>query len=170
MKRLLKLTVKPEWDEIEEARNKAAKFFQSLGVVADSVHSLTMVMSELIENGVKYGNFTAGPDRVEVDIRREEDLITMEVINPVNLNDQDARTHMKRLDKTIQWIRGYQDPFEAYVEKLKEVARRPLNDEESGLGLVRIAYEGKAILDFFVDEDGSLNVSAVSGFQGDNHG
>jgi hypothetical protein len=55
-----------------------------------------------------------------------------------------------KLDKTVQLVRVYQDPFEAYVEKLKEVSRRPLNDEESGLGLVRIAYEGKAILDFFV--------------------
>ena len=60
-------------------------------------------MSELIENGVKYGNFAGGLGKVEVDIRREESIITMEVINPVNLTDQDARNHMRRLDKTIQW-------------------------------------------------------------------
>ena len=47
------------------------------------------------------------------------------------------------------------------VEKLKEISKKPLEDEESGLGLARIAYEGKAILDFFVFED-ILNVSAVT--------
>jgi hypothetical protein len=170
MKRILKLTVKPEWNEIEEARNKASKFLKSLGLVTDSVHSLTMVISELIENGVKYGNFSVPAEKVEVDIQQSENIITVEVINPVDPTDEATHNHLTKLDKTVQWIRGYQDPFEAYVEKLKEVSRRPLNDEESGLGLVRIAYEGKAILDFFVGEDGSLNVSAVSNFQGDNYG
>jgi hypothetical protein len=105
-----------------------------------------------------------------VDIHQNENIITVEVINPIDPTDTGAHNHLKRMDKTVQWIRGYQDPFEAYVEKLKEVSRRPLNDEESGLGLVRIAYEGKAILDFFVSEEGSLNVSAVSNFQGENYG
>jgi hypothetical protein len=39
-----------------------------------------------------------------------------------------------------------------------------LEDEESGLGLARIAYEGKAILDFFV-LDNMLNVSAISKYE-----
>ena len=45
---------------------------------------------------------------------------------------------------------------------MKEVSRKPLADEESGLGLVRIAYEGGAILDFFVNEDGMVNISTIS--------
>ena len=85
-------------------------------------------------------------------------MITIEVNNPI---DKIIENHIKRLDKTIQWIRGYQDSFEAYVENLKIVSRKPLEDEESGIGLTRIAYEGRAILDFFVD-DNILNVSAVS--------
>lgn len=169
IKRYLKLIVKPVWPEIEEARNKSSKFLKSLSLTIDSVHALTMVVSELVENGVKYGNFTVPEDTVKVDIHKNQDTITVEVINPVNLTDEAAYKHLKKLDKTIQWIRGYQDPFEAYVERLKEVSRRPLNDEENGLGLVRIAYEGKAILDFFVGEGGSLNVSAVSIVQGDNY-
>jgi hypothetical protein len=170
MKRFLKLAVKPEWHEIEEARIEAGKYLQSLGLMTDSVHALTMVISELIENGIKYGSFAMPEDTVEVDIHQNENIITVEVINPLDPTDDAAHNHLIKLDKTVQWIRGYQDPFEAYVEKLKEVSRRPLNDEESGLGLVRIAYEGKAILDFFVAEGGSLNVSAVSNFQGDTYG
>ena len=170
MKKSLNFSVKPKWNDIEEGRNKTSAFLASLGLSIDSVLALTMVISELIENGIKYGNFKLSKDKVEVDIHQTENIITVEVINPVDRIDETTHHHLMKLDKTIQWIRGYQDPFEAYVEKLKEVSRRPLDDEESGLGLVRIAYEGQAILDFFVDEGGSLNVSAVSNFQGDNYG
>jgi hypothetical protein len=69
--------------------------------------------------------------------------------------------HLRRLDAKIQWIRGYQNPFEAYVEKLKEISNKTLAEGESGLGLVRIAYEGQSILDFYVNENNLLAVSAV---------
>ena len=41
-----------------------------------------------------------------------------------------------------------------------------MRDENSGLGLVRIAYEGDAILDFFVSDEGILNVSAIIEYKG----
>jgi len=170
MKNSLKFSVKPKWNEIEQIRQKASGFLKSLGLSTDAVLSHTMVISELIENGIKYGNFKLPKDKVEVEIHRNRNIITVEVINPVDQFNDATHDHLVKLDKTIQWIRGYQDPFEAYVEKLKEVSRRPLTDEESGLGLVRIAYEGQAILDFFVGEEGSINVSAVSNFQGDSYG
>ena len=124
-----------------------------------------MIISELIENGIKYGNFKMMENKVVVMIHFEENMITIEVFNPV---DETASKHLSRLDKTIQWIRGYQDPFEAYIERIKEVSKKPLHDEESGIGLVRIAYEGKALLDFFVGENNILNVSVVSNLEGDD--
>lgn len=159
MKRSIKLEIEPKWHEIEKIRTKCNQFFNSNGLSSDDVHALTMIISELIENGIKYGNFKLPGNNVIVEIGVADKSVTVEVVNPV---DDNAYDHLEKLDKTIQWIRGYQDPFEAFVEKLKEVSKKPLDDEESGLGLVRIAYEGKAILDFFVSEDGFLNVSAVS--------
>ena len=103
--------------------------------------------------------------KVVVSINIERNTVTIEVLNPVG---EDAAQHLSRLDKTIQWIRGYQDPFEAYIERIKEVSKKPLKDAESGIGLVRIAYEGKALLDFFVGENNILNVSVVSNIEGDN--
>jgi hypothetical protein len=155
----MQLSVRPKWEEIEKARGKCGAFFCAQGLSNDSVHMLTMVISELIENGIKYGNFSPPGKKVEVSICIANRTLTVEVLNPV---DDRAQDHLRRLDRTIQWIRGYQDPFEAYVERLKEVSKKPLTDDESGLGLVRIAYEGKAILDFFVQDNSVLNVSAVS--------
>lgn len=159
MKNFKKLSVMPKWDEVEKIRNLTAKFLKSHRLSTDTVYSITMIVSELSENAIKYGNFKQAKDRVDVSIHITDGDIMAEVVNPVDMTEHQ---HLKRLDQTIQWIRGYQDPFEAYLERLKEVSRKPFNDEESGLGLVRIAYEGRAILDFFVGENDILNVSAIS--------
>lgn len=159
VKRSMKLTVKPNWEEIEQVRNSSSEFLRSHGFSGDAVNALTMVISELIENGIKYGNFKAPENKVILTIHIGSRVVTVEVVNPM---DETAHVHLRRLDRTIQWIRGYQDPFQAYTERIRAVSKRPLRDKESGLGLVRIAYEGKSILDFFVGDDNVLNVSAVS--------
>jgi len=159
MKNFKNLSVIPKWDEVEKIRNKTANFLKSHRLSKDTVYSVTMIISELSENAIKYGNFKNPKDKVKVSIQITDGDIMTEVVNPVDMTEYG---HLKRLDKTIQWIRGFQDPFEAYLERLKEVSRKPFNDEESGLGLVRIAYEGRAILDFYVGEDDILNVSAIS--------
>ena len=165
MKKSIEFNVKPEWDEIEKIRNESAEFLQAHELTDDTIHSLSMIISELIENGIKYGNFKMVENKVVVIISIERNAVTIEVLNPV---DESAEKHLSRLDKTIQWIRGYQDPFEAYIERIKEVSKKPLKDAESGIGLVRIAYEGKALLDFFVGENNILNVSVVSNIEGDD--
>jgi hypothetical protein len=151
--------MKPNWDEIENIRNKSSDFLVSQGLSNDSVHAFTMIIGELVENSVKYGKFASTKSNVSVSINITENMIIAEVINPV---DETVIPHLRKLDKTLQWIRGFQDPFQAYVERIKQISRKPFDDEFSGLGLVRIAYEGNAILDFFLNEGNQLNVSAVS--------
>ena len=165
MKKSIEFKVKPEWDEIEKIRNESAEFLQAHELSDDTIHSLSMIISELIENGIKYVNFKIEENRVSVIINIDLNTVNIEVLNPV---DEDADKHLSRLDRTIQWIRGYQDPFEAYIERIKEVSKKPLKDAESGIGLVRIAYEGKALLDFFVGENSILNVSVVANIEGDD--
>ena len=154
------LTLKAEWEEIENARNVGDQFLRQACVSADKVQAVTMVLSELIENAVKYGCYSHPEDKITAKIRMDESLITVEVLHPVKKN---SYRHLKELDRTIQWIRGFQNPFEAYIEKVQEVSKKPMRDDESGLGLARIAYEGQAILDFFLNEDNHLSVSAVTG-------
>jgi hypothetical protein len=159
MEQSMRLILKPEWAELERVRHQGAEFLKSQGFSTDTVDAIVMILSELAENSIKYGDFKVPENRVVVEACIDGKRVTVEVRNPV---DETAHEHLSRLDKTIQWIRGYQDSFEAYVERLKEVAKKPLSDKESGLGLVRIAYEGKAILDFYVDDNETLNVSAVA--------
>ena len=111
MKKAIRLDIKPEWNEIEKVRNKCSKFFKSHGFSNDTVYMLIMVISELIENSIKYGHFESpGNNKVAVHIRINLKDITIEVINLVH---ESGYHNLKRLDKTIQWIRGYQDPFDS---------------------------------------------------------
>ncbi len=162
MNNTVKLEIAPMWEEIEGVIQASTDFLRSRSVSPDVVEAFTMVITELVENGIKYGTFKGPLGRVVVFVQVSDSGVTVEVTNPF---DESARPHLERLDKTIQWIRGYQDSFQAFLERLKTVAGRPLQDEESGLGLARIAYEGKAILDFFVTDGYHLNVSAVSAYK-----
>ncbi|MEW6267137.1 MAG: ATP-binding protein [Thermodesulfobacteriota bacterium] len=159
MNPFIEMKLNPVWDEIEPVRNKTSEFLRTHKVAEATVYALTMVVSELVENAIKYGNFPNKGDKVAVSLKIENKAVIIEVQNPV---DEKALKNLRNLDRAIQWIRGYQDPFEAYVIKLKEVSKKSFRDETSGLGLVRIAYEGRAILDFFLRDDGVVNVSAVS--------
>jgi hypothetical protein len=128
----------------------------SAGLPDDQAYQLAMVAQELLENAVKYGAHRED-ERVVLTLRVAPEDVTIEVRNRAGVDEE----HLRRFDQAIQRIRGYQDPFEAYVERLKHVSSRPYAHGESGLGLTRIAYEGRCALDFWVDEGNVLSVSAV---------
>lgn len=158
MSATLNLKVPPQWSEFDSVREKALEFLKQRDVGRDGSLAVAMVISELVENAAKYGAFRRANDAIELAVTVERAIITIEISNPLGPSVQG---HVERLDGMIQWIRGFQDPFEAYLERLKEVSTQALDSRESGLGLVRIAYEGQSVLDFFLRERNVLAVSAV---------
>ncbi len=152
---LLETRIEPTWDAVKSAWDICYQALQKAGLKPDETDALSMAAHELLENAVKYGAFSPG-DRIGLRIAREPSGIVVEVRHPVG-----SSAELRRLDETIQWIRGFQDPFEAYVEKMKEVSSHRWAPGQSGLGLARVAYEGQCILDFYVDESNILSFSAV---------
>jgi hypothetical protein len=151
----LHLRIPAEWDAIKAVWEPCRSALGRNGLDGDEAYALAMVAQELLENAVKYGAPGAGP--VQLSIQVGPDEVTVEVKSRVGVDD----AHLRRFDATIQWIRGFQDPFEAYVERMKRVFARSLANGESGLGLARIAYEGRCAIDFYVDDTSTLAVSAV---------
>jgi hypothetical protein len=148
--------IRPEWQAVEATWESCRTALSSAGLNGDEAYALAMVAQELVENAVKYGaNGPADEVRLEIEVSPEE--VTVEVKSRVGVDG----AHLRRFDETIQWIRGFQDPFEAYVERLKLVSSQPYAHGKSGLGLTRIACEGRCVLDFYVDETNTLAVSAV---------
>jgi hypothetical protein len=112
--------------------------------------------------GKSYG--CSGPlcKRAYANIHISEDSITVEISYPA---DHICCEILERLDKTIQFIMGYQDPFEAYILKLKEASKNYSNDAHTGLVLSKIAYVEKTIFDFFITKDNDLCLSVVSSLE-----
>ena len=151
------LKLVPDWDTVKSIWDDCHRFLSEHGLDADQAYALSMTAQELLENAVKYGGFTNPSQRVELTIALNQRDVTIEVKAPAHRDP----VKLRKLDESIQWIRGYQSPFEAYVEKLKQVSAQPYAPGESGLGLARIAYEGQCVLDFYVDETDVLAMSAV---------
>ncbi|HYG66673.1 MAG TPA: hypothetical protein VD838_03405 [Anaeromyxobacteraceae bacterium] len=156
MNNALNLRIAPEWDAVKAAWEPCHAMLKESGLGADEAYALAMVCQELLENAVKYGAFPEG-GAVDLEVRVGSEEAIVEVKNPVGVDS----AHLHRFDQTIQWIRGFQDPFEAYVERMKAVSAETYHAGESGLGLTRIAYEGRCALDFYVDPTNTLAVSAT---------
>ncbi len=152
----LALRIDPEWEAIKAAWDPCRAMLARVGFDDDATYQLAMVSQELLENAVKHGAFRQG-ERISFEVRAGPEDVTLEVKSRVGVDD----ANLRRFDRMIQWIRGFQDPFEAYVQRMKTVSTQPYSNGESGLGLTRIAYEGRCVIDFYVDDDSTLAVSAV---------
>jgi hypothetical protein len=153
---VLQLRIPPEWDSVKATWDASQAMLRESGLDGDESYALAMVAQELLENAVKYGRFGKS-DAVAIEIRVSDDYVTVEVRSPVGPGDDELR----EFDQMVQWVRGFADPFEAYVERMKTVSSQPYALGRSGLGLARIAYEGRCVLDFYVDASNTLAVSAV---------
>jgi hypothetical protein len=153
---VLAIRLPAEWDAVKAAWDPCHDMLRHSGVGDDEAYTLCMVAQELLENAVKYGS-CAPEVELELRIHVGRDEIEVEAKNPVGVDG----AHLRQFDQAIQWIRGFQDPFEAYVERMKIVSAQPYGEGKSGLGLTRIAYEGRCVLDFYVDASNTLAVSAV---------
>jgi len=159
MKKTIKFNLNPNCQDVEKIGEKGNKFLKSHGFSDDVVTEQVMIIRELIKHGINSGCFTPLRKKMMACIHIAENTITIEIAHPV---DHTCCDKLKELDKTIQFIRGYQDPFEAYMLKQKEACKNSSYGVTNGLGLARIAYEGNAILDFFISKDNDLYLTAVS--------
>jgi hypothetical protein len=154
MSNSLSFKIQPSWEELDFIRDELEKFLSVQSFNKDEINSMIMTCSELAENAIKYGHHENDADKVEIYIDVYPKEVIIEVKNKIHNVDNDE---LRTLDENIQWIRGFQNKYEAYIEKLKHVQAKGL---KSGLGLARIAYEGQCILDFYVNENDILAISA----------
>ena len=157
MSKSKKFSLKPNSHDIKKAGEICGKFMKSFGLPDSLIQDQIFVVQELIKNGIKCGNCKATENEIFVQLQISQKSITIEVKNPI---DESCFKRLDEFDKTIQFLRGYQDPFEAHQIMQKHAANRPDSGEINGLTLSRIAYKGKAVLDFCVGEDNMLNQSA----------
>ena len=157
LNRRLEKRLSPDWETAKNEWGPLKAFFVECGLDANEAYAMAMTASELMENAIKYGTWTKADDVITLAIEVSPRAVVVEVENPAI----DDPATVRRLDDRIQWMRGFQSPFQAYVERLKQVSSQNYEEGESGLGLCRIAYEARCLLDFYVTGTGRLAMSAV---------
>jgi len=163
VKNSIKLIVKPTGQETEKIGQRTYSFMKSHGISDETVHAQIRIIRELIKTGTKYGNFSRADTELIINVQVDKNTITVQINNPISEANFER---LKELDKAIQFIQGYQDPFEAFMKTQKEASINSPHGHSNALDLSRIAYEEKAILDFFVNEDNILQLSAIKRLEG----
>ena len=164
MKKSLKIDVKPSTGVLQDISGETGDFLKPIGFPDKTVVAQTAILKELIKNATKYGKSTSGQSSMTIRVDINADSITVELSNAI---DDAALPSLQQLDKTIQFIRGHQDPFEPYLTGITHLCHNLKDAETDTLSLLLTAYQTNAIFDFFVSEDKKLNLSAVRSFQED---
>lgn len=147
----LSLDIMSSWDEIDGVREATLRLFRAAGK-PDSAEALSMVISELLENAVKYG---ARDANIALGVSCSDDAVSIAVTNEPSLESRGALP----LAKQIEWLSTFEDPEQAFTAALARVFR-DVEDKSSGLGLARIAYEGGCRLACHIDDAGKVMVMA----------
>jgi len=151
------LTVRNEWRNIDLLRTSVQNCFIAVFADLDGCHAIAMVTGELLENALKYGDWTSG-DRAMFRLRvhGREGNIEVSVQNPLKVNDP----HAESLRAALEWLGGFAKPEQAYRARMLQIAQEDSDSAPSKLGLVRIAFEGNCKITAKVD-NGTVTVTAV---------
>lgn len=142
----------PVYDTI---RKIEAKVLEEIDDVVPAVKSrVTMTITELLENAIKYGESTKQYRDIHFDFTTDQKKLTIKVTNAV-LNQDHFTSCAKHIDK----INKSNNPKRLYLQRLQDLIEQE-NPFISQLGLYRIAYEGKFKLSYdFIDN--LLTITAI---------
>ena len=152
MNKSIRFIVIPNEIKSDKIREKTLNFFESQGLAKKLAHEQVNILIGLMENCLYYSGCISPKDKMSISIFISEDSITTEVSNPIKSLENNK---LNKLDKTIQFIRGYQDPFEAYM-----LLQSEYNEGSSELALAKLACESRSLIDFFVSADNIISMSA----------
>lgn len=136
--------VGPKWKNVELLRSSILNCLAAIFHDSDVTHQVSIVAGELLENAVKYGDWTS-KEHTHFDLRVWGDAhsVHVEVSNPAKPDSKavDELFHM------VKWLEGFPSAQDAYQARLRQLADGETGDTGSQLGLARILYEGDCVLD-----------------------
>jgi hypothetical protein len=127
--------VENRWDNVERVRSAVQGCFEAVFRDVAGRDAVAMVTGELVENAIKYGDWSAGRGMFRLRVWGDEAQASVAVTNVV-APGSDA---VQRVSDALAFIAAQPSPLHAYQQRMIAVAR---GGSPGGLGLVRIAYEG----------------------------
>lgn len=153
------LPISAEWSNVDLLRRTVIPYVVAAFEDDELSTRTSIITGELLENAVKYGNWETGDRRsFRLAVRGSERQLRVEVTNPV----RDGAASLKKLIGLVEWIKRFPSPKDAYLTRLVEIANHEAAPGESGMGLVRLAYEaGCQIGVDLVDGGGAVVVAGT---------
>lgn len=137
----LQLALPGQWELVDEVREAVRRLVSSAWGDGELADALSMASAELLENAIKYG--VAG-GAVDLTLTDEGEELVITVANHI---DPDTR-YAAQLEACLEWLHGFANPAVAYTEALQRLfAKGDAASGESGLGILRVAYEGGCQVD-----------------------
>jgi len=133
--------VRSEWSNVDLLITSVENCFAAMFADVDGCHTIATVTGELLENAIKYGDWSKGEHVFRLHVSGSGNRAKVAVENPIAPGSK----QVDELLAIIKWIEGFPSPDEAFRARLLEVAQAP-RGTSSKLGLVRIAYEANCQL------------------------
>ncbi|HVU00773.1 MAG TPA: hypothetical protein VHE30_03445 [Polyangiaceae bacterium] len=124
------IRIAPSWDQLEPLRRYLA-FWLGTRVPDDGVQRVGLVLQELLENAVKYGDPTSDVE-LSLTVSRSGNVVDLRVSNHAH------PSRIAVLERELQRMRDL-DPEEAFLRAMERIPKLPKGT--SMLGLARIAVE-----------------------------
>lgn len=154
----LEIPIGPKWRNIELLRSACLNCIVAVFEDHEPGNVVGMVASELLENAVKYGDWTRpGQPYLNLRVRGTKQSVVIDVASPV----APASDHYATLRATLDRIRTFPTRRDAYLARMREIAEQPAGSGISRMGLVRIAYEGACRIEARLTEDDMLHIIAT---------
>lgn len=146
-RKLLDLSLDPDWESVHTVREKTNAVLKAERWSRDLVDAVTMCITELTENAIKYGNDVHTDTQIRAKIAVIDNLITVTVTNRVN-----QKSDLNSLIRHIDELKVSETSRDLHVEKLKEIMKYP-EKVRSELGLYRISHEGNFVIEYRIETD-----------------
>jgi hypothetical protein len=150
----VEIRISSSWDRIEPVRRAVASCVGAIFDDEDLRDSLSMAVAELLENAVKYGD-PADP-AVTVTVGAAADTVEVSVSNAVG-----SAADVTRLFAMLEELDDGKSAAHKYIAALEASSGRARRSSgASGIGILRIAYEGGFALACDTALPGRLTVHA----------
>ena len=149
---LIFYNINPSWNIVDRVRNDVKASLQAFP--EEIRHASMMTASELMENAVKYSSRKKNGTGVKFKMSADDLTIRITITNFVE-NDEYIAALTERIDR----IKAAFDYKSLYITRLRQLTEH-YPDDKTGLGLYRIAYEGKFSLSYVLD-DHTITMRAV---------
>jgi hypothetical protein len=154
---LVVMSIGPKWQNIDLLRTAVLNCVAVIVGEGDASETVGIIVSELLENAIKYGSWTDEEQTsvLRLNIAGDHERMNIEVSSPTS----PGSANYEELMKTLKWIASFTSPRDAYMERIREVAEGT-RDGTSKMGLVRIAHEGPCTLEARLEADNTLVTTA----------